>query len=266
MVSYTYQICMPCIFFLITKHINTTSLSTITFESIFTLHTISRIIYYRYGLGSGFYTGVWFLWALFGIRFILGDNNICGHFRKYYLAIAVLCVFYMTFEKQLIRIDEIFRGYLIGRMVPSLPFFCAGLYIKEQEWSQPFISSKYVPFLLLLAFIIPLMNGYCDINQNKYGLGYIVFVATAILLTFILFYISTYLPVSKFTTTISQGTLAVLGAHTPILTILKKTLPSYLSYAFPIITIILCYLIILLCLRFCPILIGISKRKHHIKT
>lgn len=218
-----------------------------------------RIFHYRYGLGETLFTGDWFLWALIGLRFLFGDIPCLHILKKYYIPIAIICVVYMTFEKYLVNIDVIFRGYLIGRMIPSMVFFCFGLYLREINWQPQVIQRKYMIVLVLLAFILPL-QGECSIVANEYGLSYVVFSLNAILSSALLLILSNKIPSSKFIETISKGTLVVLGTHTPILHVLKCFLPNWCSITFPFITMVICYYIIILCERYCPILMGKWKQ------
>lgn len=214
-----------------------------------------RIFQYRFGLGEGLFCGIWFLWTLIGLRLLYGDIHYLRLLRKIYIPIAIVCVIYMTFEKYLINIDIIFRGYFIGRMIPSMVFFCFGLYLREKNW-QPKLNIKSVIILVFLAFLLPLINQKCGIYENEYGHSYIIFSLNAILSSILLLTISDIIPPSRFIENISKGTLVVLGTHIPILHVLNNLLPDWCSFTFPFITMIICYYIIVLCERYCPILMG----------
>ena len=179
--------------------------------------------------------------------------------RRNYVPIAIICVIYMTFEPYLISIDTIFRGWYIGRMVPSLIFFCVGFFLVDHKWTPQNIPFNYVPILIILFIILPLINGKCSINSNMYGISYPLFVMNAIISSILLFTIAEKIPNTKFIKTISKGTLIVLGTHMPILRILGILLPERLSFTFPFITIILCYYVIIACERYCPMLLGKSR-------
>ena len=198
----------------------------------------------------------WFLYALLGLRFLFGDISSLKVMRKFYIVISVVCVLYMTFESDLVSIDTIFRGYLIGRMIPSLIFFCTGFLLLDMNWNPKRVSKLYVIPLTLLFLFLPLFNGNCGIVANDYGRSYPIFVANAIMSSLLLFILSTKIPTTKFTQTISIGTIVVLGTHIPILHILDHLLPNIISFTFPFITIVVCYYIIILCEKYCPILLG----------
>lgn len=247
---------IPIVFFSLVNLIVQLLLGEITLDTITFSQLFFKIVHYRYGLGDSLFVGDWFLWALLGLRFLFGDINLLKVMRRYYIIIATVCVLYMTFENYLLSVDTIFRGYLIGRMVPSLIFFCTGIFLFDKNWNPENVSMLYVFPMVLLFFLLPLFNGNCSIVSNDYGRSYLLFVVNAISSSVLLFILSTKIPTTKFTETISTGTLVVLGTHIPILHILDYLFPEVFSFAFPIITMIVCYYIILLCMKHCPILLG----------
>ena len=247
---------IPIIFFSLINLLVQLLIGEITFETIILPQIFFRIIHYRYGLGESLFIGDWFLYALLGLRFLFGDISSLKVMRKFYIVISVVCVLYMTFESDLVSIDTIFRGYLIGRMIPSLIFFCTGFLLLDMNWNPKRVSKLYVIPLTLLFLFLPLFNGNCGIVANDYGRSYPIFVANAIMSSLLLFILSTKIPTTKFTQTISIGTIVVLGTHIPILHILDHLLPNIISFTFPFITIVVCYYIIILCEKYCPILLG----------
>ena len=226
-------------------------LKNITFHSIF-----FGIFHYRYGLSNGLFVGDWFLWALIGLRFVFGDIKYFSKLRNFYCPLAILCVIYMTFEYYLINLDILFRGYLVGKMVPCMVFFCTGFYLKDHHWDPTSISNSNIILLTIIFIVMPLLNGRCDILDNNYGLSYILFVANALLSTILLFSICSKFPSNKFIKTISKGSLVVLGTHIPLLHSLNYIFSGKMSATYPIITIILCFFIITILEKHIPILLG----------
>ena len=226
-------------------------MAEITFQYIF-----FGIFHYRYGLGDGLFMGDWFIWVLIGLRMLFGDIKKLGITRQYYIQIALTCIIYMTLESYLIEINSLFRGYYIGLMIPSLPYFCTGLFLKDKGWKPHHISYKFTILLLLCSVIIPLINGHCSINSHLYGQSYLIFFVNAIISTIILFILSEKIPNSRYIVTISKGTFVILGTHMPILQTLEYLFPDNISFLFPIITVIICYYLIIICEKYCPILLG----------
>ena len=226
------------------------SISFITFPNI-----VFEFIHYRYGLTEGLFMGDWFLWALIGLRFMFGDIIWMKGLRNYYLYISLFAILYMTFESYLISVDTIFRGYYIGRLVPCLPFFCFGFYLKDKKWKPENITFSQLLPLILVFLILPYFNRAHGINSNNYGISYLVFLANAILSSLLIFYISNKVPSSKVIQTISKGTLVVLGVHMPIMDILKSIMPNIIIIL-PIVTFVICYFVIKICDKYCPVLLG----------
>jgi len=247
---------IPVIFFSLTNLavnllLGKYSASSLSFQNII-IHTIE----WRHGLGEGFFNGIWFIWALVGLRFLLGDITQIKVSGRYYIPITIIVTIYMAFENYHADIDTTFHGYYIGTIVPSLPFFCFGLLLKDWKWNPKNLSIKIIIPLIILFLIIPTTNNYCDIYNSQYGYSYLIAAVNAVLFTLLLFWVTNKLPASKYIETISKGTLVVLGTHWTILQILYYFLPNAMSFFFPLITIVLCYYIIILCEKFCPILLG----------
>ena len=232
-------------------------LGELSLHTVTVPYVISHTLGYRYGLGVHLFEGIWFLWALLALRLLFGDVGLLSKLRAIYIPLAIAVIVYMTFESHLVRIDTLFRGYYIGRTIPSLPFFCLGLYLKDRNWNPNQISkSWFVIPVALICLSMPILNGRCDLYGNDYGYSYLLASANAALATLLLFWLTSKLPPIKCIETISRGTLVVLGIHMPILHVLDYFLPASLNLIFPLITIILCYYIIIICERFCPALIG----------
>ncbi len=251
---------VPVVLFSLINLVVNLLLCRMTIDSLTVQYVLIHTFDWRHGLGEGLFKGVWFIWALVGLRLLFGDIPWLQSIRKYYIYIAVCMIAFMTFVHIFVSIDTLFYGYYLGTIVPSLPFFCFGLLLKELQWNPPKTNSyKAIILFALLILLVPVINNDCDIYNSNYGYSYLIAAPVAILFTLLLFWAVSRLPNSKFIKTISKGTLLVLGTHMSILHILEKLLPNQLSLVFPIITIIICYFLILLCERFCPIMLGKYK-------
>ena len=229
--------------------------SSISFPKTFFL-----IFHYRYGLGESLMIGDWFLWALLSLRFLFGDVSWLSGAKKHYILLSCFAIIYMTFETHLISINTIFRGYIIGRAIPCLPFFCFGFWIKNKNWKPRQLPSSAIILTIIIFLLVPPLNKATGIIDNGYGFSYIIFFTCAVSTTLLTFWVSDKVTPTKFIITISKGTFVVLGTHMPILLILSKLLPKVMEEILPFITILLCYYIIIFCERYCPILLG--KIKH----
>lgn len=228
----------------------------ICIEKLFSKDVFFRLFHYRYGLGDGFYCGDWFLWALFGLRLLYGDISYLSPLRKYYIPIAVSVIVYMSLESQFLTIDTIFRGAYIGRLVPAMPFFCLGFFLRDNGW-KPWNLSIYTLLALVgLLFIMPIINGNSSINSNVYGISYILFFIFASISSVILFEFSNYLPKLRFVTVISNGTLLILGLHIPVMKLLDIISPSCFHEFLPLAVLPICYFPIVYMYKWCPLLLG----------
>lgn len=250
---------IPVVFYSIINLFVLIVLQEISIEQLYTKETVGRFLHYRYGLGDGFYVGDWFLWALLGLRFFYGDIKFMGFLRSYYIPIAIITITYMSFESSLVSIDSLFRGWYIGRMIPSMPFFCLGFLLKDHKIQ---IQNHNYPVMLILGclfILLPLFNGSTSINSNQFGLSYIIFFINASISTLFVFRIANNIPQNKFITTISKGTLLVLGLHIPIMKTLDFIFPTFLHDLLPLFVLPICYYPILWLEKWCPPLIGRIK-------
>jgi len=224
--------------------------------SLFSKELFFRLFHYRYGLGQGLYMGDWFIWALLALRFIFGDIQIMKVFRRNYFYLFILAILYMSFESYLIEVDALVHGWYWGRALPSLPFFCFGLYLKDKGWYPEKMSIGVISVLFLIFMLLPIINGYCSINENQFGLSYVVFLLNAIGSTLFLFFVSNRIKSTKAIIVFSKGTLLILGLHMPIMMILDMIFPPFFHELLPLLVLPICYFPILLLDRCCPELLG----------
>ena len=159
----------------------------------------------------------------------------------------------------LFDIFSLTRGWYIALSIPSMPFFCVGFFLKDRQWYPKNRSYYQLAFLLVLIISLPLINGFCSINSNSYGISYSLFFLNAIASSVFVFILSDYIPSTTFCTVISKGTLLILGLHFPIMSILNSVLPSFCDTIIPILTLFLCYYPILWLNKWCPLLLGKIK-------
>lgn len=254
-----FSLGIPVMFYSMINIVFLLLIGELTMSSLFSRDVFFRFFHYRYGLGDGFFIGDWFIWALLGLRLFFGDIEIMSFFKKYYAAISIFIIFYMSCENYFLNIDTLFRGWYIGRLIPSMPFFCFGFYLKDKKWTPQGFSSYLLLFLAVIFVFIPLINGPCSINSNEYGLSYFIFYINAVLSTLFVFSVSSLIPGNKFSTTISKGTLLILGLHVPIMRFLELILPHYCDSFIPIITILLCYYPIIWFDKLFPLLLGKNR-------
>lgn len=254
----------PVIVFSLINLVVSLLLGRISIDHLTLQYVVIHIIEWRHGFSVRFFEGVWFIWVLAGLRLLFGDISGSRAGRKVYISIAITMIAYMTFEKSLVSMDTLFKGYYIGLIIPSLPFFCIGMFLKEIRWEPKNIeSAKFIVPLVIMFLLVPLTNNYCDIYNGNYGYSYLIAVVVATLFTLLLSWLASKLPPSRFIETISKGTLVVLGLHMTIFQILCSILPDTVDFLFPFITIVICYYAIVFCEKYCPILLGKVKSQNN---
>ena len=248
---------IPVVIFSLVGYIIDYSLGEIPPDSVSIQYIVIHTLAWRHGIIPTLFKGVWFLWAFAGIRLLFGDIPWMKITRKLYIPLSVVAALYMTLLQDVVSIDNLSRGYYLGKIIPSLPFFCFGLLLRDIGWTPQKVSSVKVVIPIILLFIfIPATQNYCDIYNSEYGYSYIAAATIAMIFTLLLFWLTDKLPPSKIIETISKGTLVVLGTHMPILHILSRILDDSIYLIFPFATILVSYFIILLCEKYCPLLLG----------
>ena len=224
---------------------------------------IKSILCYRYGLnGICLFVGVWFIWALLGLRLLFGDIKANNIIRKWYVIISTFIAVYISLEHLFIETNTIFRGWFVGcKTIQCVPFFCLGIYLKEKKWKPEKISLSTTISLMMLALSLPIINGKCGILETEYGLSYMLFCLTSFVITLLLFKVAYYIPPNRFCTTISKGTLLILGVHFPLLLLLSRlsVVPECINFLLPFIVVLICFYPIEWLYKKCPALLGKIK-------
>ena len=210
------------------------------------------------------FTGLWFLEVLFVGRLLLGDAGF-DYIKKNYKVFSLIAIFLSI----LIDALSIELNLYITRIIQCFPFLGLGLYLKENNLfnfnpksrkSIAIAAGGGVLFLVLMS-----MNQWCDIMYNRYNSSFILFFVNAVIGTLLLIYICQFLMRSSVIEVLSIGTLVVLGCHTRISSIFTAVLHRFYfnemldGIILPIISMIVSYVIIIFCQRYCPCLLGKIK-------
>ncbi len=246
----------PVIFYSLLNLLILFVMGEISIDNLMNKDLFFRVFHYRYGLPGGLFCGDWFIWSLLALRLLFGDFEKGALIRKFFFPLSVLMVIWISLESSFISVDTFFRGWFIGRLVPCMPFFCMGLYLKEKKWTPTGISLSTFISLFLLAIFLPIINGRCSILNNEFGVSYVIFCINAMITTLLVFYLSFFIPFSRFFVVFSKGTLFVLGLHMQLINLLNFLLPQCLNFMTPFIVLMLCYYPIKGLDRWCPILLG----------
>jgi len=206
---------------------------------------------YRDDFGSGLFTGVWFIEALFLCRIFL------LFFRTYYIHVAIVCIVIMSLFPLL---ESDIWHYYPMRFFSCFPFVALGIWLKERQWNPSYISWKEISIGIVIFLWAWLVDGGHSLHCNSFGYSYISFFISSVATSAILAKICIMLPECRFVTTISVGTLFILGTHSIMIEYLTPFLPGKLwnvsYFIIPITIVLIDYFLIMFCLNHCPILLG----------
>lgn len=203
---------------------------------------------------------IWFLPALFFCKILF---YIIQEVKKYSIVLYYLIAVISTFSIYIINQNRINLPLFMDSGLCAIPFFIIGnkllkiLPVKEIKNHFKF-SIILLPILLCTTFIFSYYNGSINISNCQYGNNIFLFYINAILgcafiiLTCIL--LDNYK--NTFITTISYGTIIILGLHGIFLSIIQYYIPHFLGYethtynvltgmALAFISLLMCYIMIL---------------------
>lgn len=207
------------------------------------------------------FQGYWFVAVLLMMRLIM-ECRIC---RDYKSIIAIACVIYCFIEPRLSIPSEVFlwKPYHI---MSCMPLFVLGMEIKERQINIRAGSLEFMALLFTVFLSLTLIQGRVDIYEYNYGLNYLLFLANAIIGSYLLFSLCMLLPERSWVQTLSTGTFLILGLHGMIygyiMAIFHRLLfldNPYLPLLSGVIVMAICYPLILFFKKYCPIVLG---KKH----
>lgn len=253
--------CINFIIYLIPKLIKGTFDSQFLFRRTVFPFFITNYEGYDY---IALFVGSWFIIVLLMSRLIVGDISHLSFIRKYPILLIGFCIIILLFDNYYHPTSNL-KDSTFYRMLPSLPFFLTGIILKDKLNLNKI--NNITLFLLLILFIcISYSQGRCDIFFLKFGLGYPLFFANAILGSIVFFKLLSYLPPVQIFRITSIGTLLILGCHI----FLRNWIVAFISLIgininhnihaaiVGIIILIMCYHPIRLINQYKPILLGKS--------
>lgn len=208
----------------------------------------------------GLYPGVWFIMVLFLMRLILGIPVVYKKY-KYFLVVFLL---YMAVEPLFIDQIKPIQDYYVYKVISCMPFMLFGLILKEYKdkflnLNTPWLIALFVLYVILTTYIG--FNGICEYVFSK---GYLLFSLNAVIASIFLFNICQKFKNSSPIIILSKGTLLILGLHITLYHALIKVFGILQLYVpigvmtlfYSIVIMWICYYLIKLALRYCPIIIG----------
>lgn len=214
---------------------------------------------FQWGKGINLFVGLWFIQVLMVSRFIVGDAIPFVLKEKYAIIIGIVCI---LLTMTLPAITNIGKSWYIYRFFPSFPFFIVGFWAKKHEYLLKKANPLFLGISIIIVLISVLYNGKCDIFGLIFGKSYLLFFANAVASFYILTMLFQPCRESLLIRNISNGTMAILGLHLPMISILKSIFPSTLNGLFfilgPIVVYFILYPVIMFCLKSCPFVLGKS--------
>lgn len=210
----------------------------------------------------------WFLVTLFLAKTIINSFSLPNKKDIILILFIILLLAIMSF------IPFIELNYnkfaTIIRTIIALPFLLFGLYVKRLFLKGKInIKLSYLFFQIPIFLIIALLNKWPNMFLCSIGNNGILFFIEGILGTTILYTIcKTIKRTPLYVITISNGTLLILCIHrfficdpyikyiSPKINFIPDLLSSIIVSIF---TLLVCYLFIIIALKYCPILIGKYK-------
>lgn len=184
--------------------------------------------------------------------------------RRLKLLIAAVCFTYCCVEPFGGR-PSWSEGFELWHLLPSFPFFVLGMIIKEKRLDLTAMGQFEAKLLLgVLFLIITLIQGKVDLAGYKYGLSFALFFFNAVVGSYLLFSISNAAPPQKqWITSLSTGTLLILGLHgliypqiTSLMHELLGLFNPYTPFFVALLILFICYPLIVLCEKHFPLLLG----------
>lgn len=207
------------------------------------------------------FKGYWFVLVLLLMRIIFEIKLLRKQNTKVFL--AGLAALWCCIEPYW-GLSSFVSHCEVWHIIPSLPFFVLGMIIAERKWNIMRGPFELKLLLFLLFIVLTLIQGKVDLAGYKYGYSYLLFFFNAVLGSYLLFNISALAPANrKWLTSISNGTLLVLGLHgliyVPINLVFHSILGVYNTYLpllVGLIVLAVCFPIIKCLEKYCPIVLG----------
>lgn len=227
--------------------------------------TKSIIDGYIFAGTSNHYTlfcGIWFIWVLLLCRFLMGDIRCISVIRKNALFVALILVGITSIIVNK-NTSRMFERPIPFRILSCFPFMLMG-YVAKPHLNMHKVWKAFI-IAILFYFAISIQIGYINIWSNDYGGNYLDFFVYGLASSLVIFILCDKLPSCDFAITISKGTLLVLGVQPIIIHLCGFMLRrmgvnnQIMPWLISIMTILICYYPIKLCIKYCPILIG----KYH---
>ena len=158
------------------------------------------------------FTGQWFIFALMGCRFLMGDVGVFKFLGKHYRITGIICFAYVTIDGYLNE-EYFFKTTYLYNSVVAMAFVTFGMFLQEHKFDFFKYSISLCTALSIVAISLSVINGRIDMLWKNYGLSPILFYLNAVIASLSLFMWTSKLKQYDCVMLYSVGTLALLGSH-----------------------------------------------------
>ena len=213
---------LPILFFSVIKFAELVCLQYFLSKSINLSEIIDFDTYWCNSTGhKTLFTGQWFLFALIGCRFMMGDIAAFKIFGKFYWAVGLVALIYVSVDYYFAG-DYFFKRTYLYNSVVAMVFFSFGMFLKKIKIDFSKYSIGVVIVATAIALLMSFINGRIDMNLFNYGSDIILFYVNAFIASICLFMWTSRCKQNSVVQSFSVGTLALLGSH---MTLHKIILP-----------------------------------------
>lgn len=207
------------------------------------------------------FQGYWFVITLLLMR-ILMNNSLINRFK---VTIALMCIIWSTIEPFFLIPDYItsFKPYHI---ISCFPFFITGMLLKDKNINIIKGTFECKCIIMFVFIILTFIQGRVDLCYYQYGFNYLILFTNALLGSYIILNLVSVFPTRKYIQSLSTGTFLILGLHGLMYGYINKGIQMlsinnpYTPFLTGLIVCVLLLPIIQILEKYCPIVLGKSRK------
>ena len=253
LVPILFYSCMNGMFRIVSTAINSSDMGGAFYSWLYS-STIGLVAPDKYSPFQGY----WFIFTLLFLRLTFE----CSYIRKHKMLFALACLLFSIIEPALVLPStiQLWKPY---HLMSCMPFFVIGMLLRDYKFDITRGSFEFKLLLAVIFIILTFIQGRVDLGEYNFGVNYILLYINAIIGSYLLFNICNILPYRNWIKTLSIGTFCILGLHGilygPILGAFRHIMyfgNMYLPLLVGAMVLAICYPIIVLLNKHCPLLLG----------
>lgn len=215
-----------------------------------------------------YFSPLWFLISLFVMRMV------CSIILEKWYGYSLLFFFFLScilFYTGLFPKETEPDWFQWATTCICFPSFLLGWFVNKRDIFsipdklKPVVRYPLLLVIFLVVVIVGRLNGFINVFKCTVGKDITVFFVSSTMISLILMYTFSKLFTEecKVVKTISIGTILILGLHVAMIDGIGWGMPknSFVAIALSVVIIIICYLLILVTLKYFPFIIGRNKHK-----